>query len=56
MTQDGDAAKLTELAVKFKEAIRQSIAKSWAQERYSTPVGETPPELRELLTKLDKEP
>jgi hypothetical protein len=56
MAETGDRTKLTELAVKFKEAIKQSIAKSWVKERYSPPVGETPPKLRDLLKRLDEQP
>jgi hypothetical protein len=56
MAETGERTKLPELAVKFKDAIQQSIAKSWVRERYFAPVGETPPELRELLKRLDEQP
>jgi|HubBroStandDraft_6_1064221.scaffolds.fasta_scaffold84322_2 hypothetical protein len=56
MAETGDRTKLTELAVKLKEAIQRSIAKPWVKERYSPPVGETPSELRDLLKRLDEQP
>jgi hypothetical protein len=56
MAETVDLTKPTELAIKFKEAIQQSMAKSWVKERYSTPDGETPPELCELLKRLDEQP
>jgi hypothetical protein len=56
MAETGDRTKLTELAVKLKEAIQRSIAKPWVKERYSRPVGETPSELRDLLKRLDEQP
>jgi hypothetical protein len=45
------AVERSKPAVRFKEAIRQSIAKSWVKERYA-PLVETSPELNALVARM----
>jgi hypothetical protein len=51
MTQDDKSVELSQRAIRFKEAIRQSIAKAWVKERYASTV-ETPPELNALVARI----
>jgi hypothetical protein len=54
MTQDDKAVELSKLAVRFKEAIRQSAAKSWVKERYAPPV-DTSSELNALVARMNEQ-
>ena len=55
MTQDEKSVEISKLAVRFKEAIRQSIAKSWVKERYAPPVEHGEPKLNALVARLNEQ-